>query len=171
MDAKFIIQEGDVAKYQMLIEHEDFDMITCDFEVELSWGVMGRSVIIKKADMPCDEEGHWFLLFDSSDAIGKVLATCRYWVPDSDMSDGVREEVDRQYIGFVTTNPCPQFACECEYPTHEEMPHVTYTRVWRNDVNTLYLNLRTTEENGEHLPVVDSNGQQIRVRKEEKDVY
>ena len=171
MDAKFIIQEGDVAKYQMLIEHEDFDMMQDEFEVTLSWGCLGKSVTVKKSDMPCDEDGHWFLLFDSSDAIGKVLATCRYWVPDSDMSDGVREEVDRQYIGFVTSSPCPQFACECECPSQEEKPHVTYTRVWRSDVNTLYLNMRTTEENGEHRPILDSEGKQLRVRKEQKDIY
>lgn len=171
MDAKFIIQEGDVAKYQVAIEHEDFDMMTCDFEVRLSWGMFGESRRIAKRDMPCDEEGNWFMLFDSTGAIGRIMATCRYWVPDSDMSDGVREEVDRQYIGFVTTNPCPQFACECGCPTHEVMPHVTYTRVWRNDVNTLYLNLRTTEENGEHRPITDSEGRQLRVRKEDKDIH
>ena len=170
-----------MAKYQMLIEHEDFDMMQDDFEVTLSWGCLGQSATVKKADMPCDEEGHWFLLFDSSNAIGRVMATCRYWVPDSDMSDVALSEqptdertrmiVDRQYIGFVTANPCPQFACECECPTHEGEPHVTYTRVWRNDVNTLYLNLRTTEENGEHRPILDSEGKQMRVRKEEKDIY
>ena len=171
MDAKFIIQEGDVAKYELEIKHEDFDMMQDDFEVTLSWGCLGQSVTVKKADMPCDEDGHWFLLFDSSEAIGRVLAICRYWVPDSDMSDGVRKEVDRQYIGFVTANPCPQFACECECPSHEDKPHVTYTRVYRSDVNTLYLNLRTTEENGEHMPILDSEGKQMRVRKEQKDIY
>lgn len=171
MDAKFIIQEGDVAKYKMLIEHEDFDMMQDEFEVMLSWGMLGQSLTVKKSQMPCDEEGHWFLLFDSSDVIGKVLATCRYWVQDSDMSDGVREEIDRQYIGFVASNPCPQFACECECPSHEDKPHVTYTRVYRSDVNTLYLNLRTTEENGEHRPILDSGGKQLRVRKEQKDIY
>lgn len=171
MDAKFIIQEGDVAKYQMLIEHEDFDMMQDEFEVTLSWGMLGESMTVSKSEMVHDEDGNWFLIFNSSGMVGKVTAECRYLVPDSDMADGVREEVDRQYIGFVTANPCPQFACECECPTHEEKLHVTYTRVWRSDVNTLYLNLRTTEENGEHRPILDSEGKKLRVRKEEKDIY
>lgn len=171
MDAKFIIQEGDVAKYQMLIEHADFDMMTCDFEVVLTWGLLGKSLTVKKSEIPCDEDGNWYLLFDSTGMIGRVMATCHYWVPDGDLPDGVREEVDRQYIGFATENPCPQFACECTCPTHEEQPHVTYTRVWRGDVKSLYLNLRTTEENGEHLPILDRDGKQLRVRKEEKDIY
>lgn len=166
-----IIQQGDVAKYQVEIKHEDFDMMHDDFEVTLEWGLLGKYVTIKKSEMPCDEDGHWFMLFDSSDAIGRVMATCHYWVPDSDMSDGVREEVDRQYIVFVTNIPCPKLACNLSCKTHEDVPHVTYTRVWRSDVNTLYLNVRTTEENGEHRPVVDSEGQQIRVRKEDKDIH
>ena len=163
MDAKFIIQEGDVAKYQMLIEHEDFDMMQDDFEVTLSWGMFGESMTVSKNEMAHDEDGNWFLIFNSSGMVGKVTAECRYWVPDTDMADGVREEVDRQYIGLATASACPQVACECE-PL--ENRHVVYNRVWRGDVNTLYLNLRDSEKH----PLRDSDGQQLRVRKEEKDL-
>ena len=170
MDAKFIIQEGDIAKYQLEIKHEDFDMKRDDFEVMLSWGMLGQSLTVKKSQMPCDEDGNWFMMFDSKGMVGFVMATCHYWVPDSDFQSGFREEYDRQYIGFVTKNPCVQLDC-CGRCHADEDSVVLYNRVWRNDVNTLYLNLRTTEENGEHLPVVDSEGQQIRVRKEEQDIH
>lgn len=170
MDAKYIIQEGDIAKYQILIEHEDFDMKRDDFEVVLSWGMLGKSLTVKKSQMPCDEDGNWFLIVDSKGMVGKLMATCHYLIPDSDMPKGLRDEYSRKYIGFVTASPCVQLDGCC--PCHEqEDDHVTYTRVWRNDVNTLYLNVRTTEEDGEHRPVVDSDGQQIRVRKEDKDIY
>lgn len=169
MDAKFIIQAGDIAKYEVKIEHADFDMARDDFEFTLLGGMLGQKVTVTKSQMPCDEDGNWFLLFDSTGMAGKVTAVCRYWVPDLDMPDGLREEVDRQYIGFVTESVCPKFACECECPGPTD-EHVIYKRVWRSDAHTLYLNLRTTEDNGEHLSLVDSEGQQLRVRKEDADL-
>lgn len=170
MDAKYIIQEGDVAKYQVKIEHEDFDMARDDFQFTIQAGMLGQEVTITKSQMPCDEDGNWFLVFDSTGMMGKVTAVCQYWVPDSDMQYGEREEIDRQYIGFVTESPCPQFACECECPSYEDS-HVTYERVYRSDVHTLYLNVRTTEENGEHMNVLDSEGRQLRVRKLDEDIH
>lgn len=171
MDAKYIIPEGDVLKYKLEIKHEDFDMQTCDFEVILSYGMLGQSLTVKKSQMPCDEDKNWYLVFSTKGMVGKVLATCRYMVPDSDMPSGARDEYNRQYLCFVTANPCVHLDCCCEDCPEPEDDHVTYTRVWRSDVNTLYLNLRTTEENGEHRPVMDSEGQQIRVRKEDKDIH
>lgn len=165
MDAKFIIQAGDVAKYEVKIEHADFDMARDDFEFTLLGGMLGQEVTVTKSQMPCDEDGNWFLLFDSTGMAGKVTAVCRYWVPDFDMPDGEREEVDRQYIGFVTDSPCPKFACDCDCSTEDD--HVTYTRVYRGDVHTLYLNLRTSE--GEQLR--DSEGENLRVRKTDEELF
>jgi hypothetical protein len=168
MKQEFLIQAGDVAKYEVEIHHTDFDMARDDFQFEILGGMVGQKVVVTKSMMPCDEDGNWFLLFDSTGMAGKVTAVCRYWVPDFDMPDGVREEVDRQYIGFATDSACPQFACECECTPADD--HVTYKRVYRGDVHTLYLNLRTTEEDGEHRPLVDSEGEQLRVRKSEEDL-
>lgn len=169
MKQEFLIQAGDVAKYEVEIHHADFDMARDDFQFEILGGMVGQKVVVTKSMMPCDEDGNWFLLFDSTGMAGKVTAVCRYWVPDFDMPGGVREEVDRQYIGFATESICPKFACECECPEPTD-GHVVYRRVWRSDVHTLYLNLRTTEDNGEHLSLVDSEGQQLRVRKEDADL-
>ena len=164
MDAKFIIQTGDTAKYHLTITHEDFSMKDNDFFVLLWYGLMGQFTKIQKSDMYCDEDGDWFMLFDSAPAVGRVTAECHYFVPDSDAKTGIREEVDYQYIGFVTSNPCPQFACKCNQG--EQDGHVKYERVFGNDVRTLYLNVRTAE--GE--PVRTAEGEQVRVRKTEDQI-
>lgn len=169
MDAKYIIQTGDIVKYHLKIEHQDFDMQRDEFNVTISWGVFGKSVSISKDKMLCDEEGNWFFVFESDDMVGHILATCTYLVADTDVEGGYREEVDRQYIGFATKNPCPRFCCECMFFT-EDNQHVLYTRIYRSDANTLYLNLRTTEENGEHRPILDSEGKQLRARKNNEDL-
>lgn len=160
MEADKIIFKGDTAKYRLTIAHEDFDMKDNDFFVLLWYGLFGQYTKILKSDMHCDEEGSWFMLFDSSPAIGQVKAECHYFLPDSDEETGIREEVDYQYIGFVTSNPCPKFACDCLCGAQDG--HVKYERVYGNDMKTLYLNVRTSE--GE--PVITAEGEQVRVRKQ-----
>ena len=161
-----VIQRGDVAKYQVTIDHEDFDQQADSFKVILRWGFLNQSEEILKSQMPHDEDGNWFMLFDTDDMNGKIMAECHYFVPDSDIEGGIREEVDRQWLAFVTAEPNPKFQ-RCCNNTGEPDGHVTYKRVWRGDVNTLYLNLRTSDKE----PIKDSEGNQIRVRKEEKDIY
>lgn len=168
MNEDRIITKGDTAKYQIEIEHADFDMVSCNFYVKLLGNMFLREVTVTKEEMPMDEDGNWFLIFSSSDMAGWLQAECHYFVPDSDSESGVREEVDLQWLGFVTAVPAPRFACDGKrWGNYEENPHVKYTRVWRGDVNTLYLNLRTSEQQ----PIVDCDGKQLRVRKEEKDIY
>lgn len=161
MDKDFIIQQGDTAKYHLTITHEDFSMKENDFFVILWYGMFGQFTKIDKSEMYCDEDGDWFMLFNSALAVGQVKAECHFFVPDSDDKTGIREEVDYQYIGFVTNNPCPQFACECK--CGEGDGNVKYERVYGNDVKTLYLNVRTSD--GEY--VYTSDGEQLRVRKEQ----
>lgn len=165
MDEKFLIAKGDMAKYKLTIVHADFDMLRDDFFVVLKYGLMGKQLTIAKAEMTIDEDNEWYMIITSDDMMGMVTAICHYFVPDTDAATGLREEVDYQYIGFVTANPCPHFnRCRvCE----KSDGHVTYERVWRGDVNTKYLNLRTSE--GE--PIQTVNGEHIRVRKEPKDIY
>ena len=97
--------------------------------------------------------------------LGRVRAECHYTVPDSDYEEGTREEIDIQFLAFVTDTPCPHIPCcgQCA----EADGHVTYKRVWRSDTRSLYLNVRTADKQ----PVMDADGKQIRVRKEEKDIY
>lgn len=167
MDSDKIIERGDTAKYQLTIEHEDFDQQRDDFFVVFRHGMMKGCFSIKKEDMLHDEDGNWFVAFPTGGIVGWITAETHYMVQDSDMKDGSREEVERHLIGFVTDNPCPKFCaenllkCECE-----EGGHVKFKRVWRSDVNSMYLILRTKD--GE---IKDSEGNALRVRKEEKDIY
>lgn len=167
IDKTRIVSEGDVAKFKIEITHEDFDQHVDNYKVVLSWGMLGQSMTIEKNDMVTDEDENIFMVFDSTGMVGMVKATCIYDVNDSDMESGIRQEVNYQWLCFVTNNPNPKLPCDFDAGGDG---HVTYTRVWRGDVHTLYLNLRTTEDNGEHCPLVDSEGEPLRVRKEEKDM-
>jgi len=161
MDAKKIVYKGDTAKWQITIHHADFDQQRDDYRVELRWGMFGKSMTIHKEDMFTDEEGHVFMMFDSSEIVGRVTAYCIYDVPDTDLGSGIRQEIDIQVLCVVTDSPCPHFACDCN-PVHGDgQEHVTYNRVFRGDANTLFLNLRTVGQE----PIMDSEGKQLRVRK------
>lgn len=167
MNKDKIIQKGDTAKYQLTITHQDFDQQRDDFFVILHYGMVGDTRRIDKKQMPHDEDGNWFLLFPTANLpLGQVKAETHYMVPDSDIEGGVREEVEWDWLGFVTDSPCPNFAGKCACHCDGE-DHVTFMRVWRGDVNSLYMNLRTSD--GEY--VKDNDGNQLVVRKGEKDLY
>lgn len=162
-----IIQKGDTAKYQLTIEHQDFDQQRDQFWVVLHYGMTGGTMRICKEQMPHDEDGNWFLLFQTANLpLGQVKAETHYMVPDSDIEGGVREEVEWDWLGFVTDSPCPQFACRChcQHPIEE---HVKFKRAFRGDVNTVYMNLRTSD--GEYLK--DDEGNQQKVHKSDKELY
>ena len=163
MDKKWIVSKGDVAKFQIEITHADFDQQTDDFKVVLSWGMMRQSITIEHKDIKHDEDGNFFIMFDSSEMLGLVKAACIYRVPDSDMELGYREEINYQWICFVTANPTAKFCCKFE-PGGDG--HVVYTRVYAADTNTSYLNLR--DSNKQNLR--DSEGRQLRVHKTEEDM-
>jgi hypothetical protein len=165
MDKDRIIQQGDTAKFQVIIKHEDFDQQTDSFCVEIHGGIPDTPVTIDREDMLHNEDGNFFMLVPTAGLVGPLKAYCHYYVTDSDMGSGQREEIDIQMLAFVTDEPCPHVPCcgQCA----EDDAHVTYKRVWRNDAHTLYLNLRTADKQ----PVVDADGKRIRVRKEEKDIY
>ena len=166
MDRTRIIQQGDIAKFQVAIDREDYDQVRDDFWVTLRWGIPEQSITIQKSAMITDEEHHYFMVFDSASMLGKITAECHYILPDTDMSDGTRMEIDRQILGFVVNNGCPQFACR-RLCVGQDVRHVTYTRAFRDDVNTLYLNLRDSQQR----QITDSEGQNLRVRKSEEDLY
>lgn len=167
MDLDRIITQGDTAKYKVEIAHADFDQQTGPFHVIIHCGIPDVAMIIDRENMLHDEDGSFFMLVPTAGMMGKMKAECHYSVTDSDVESGARDEVDVQWLAFVTDEPCPRFAAKCDGNCREENPHVTYTRIWRNDARSLYLNVRTFDKQ----PVVDADGKQIRVRKEEKDIY
>ena len=165
MDKDRIIPQGDTAKFQVIIRHDDFDQQTDPFRVVVHGGIPDTPVTIDRDDMLHDEDGNFFMIVPTAGLVGPLIAYCHYCVTDSDMGSGQREVINIQMLAFVTDDPCPNISCcgQCA----EDDEHVTYKRVWRSDTRSLYLNVRTADQQ----PVVDADGKQIRVRKEEKDIY
>lgn len=163
MDKDKIIQKGDVAKYQIAITHEDFDQHRDDFYVVLHYGMTNKKLRIDKQDMVEDESNQFFLMFPSSDMTGMIKAETHYLVPDYDMDDMVRDEVEWSCLGFVTDSHCPLFSCHCRCDCCDENDnnHVKFKRVWRSDVSSLFLYLRTRR--GE--PFMCSDEMMLRVPK------
>ena len=150
MDCTNILMQGDEAKYQIRIEQEGFNMETDNFEIELSWGMMGRKKTIKKNDTIFSVDG-FFFLFETDDMVGRVTARCTYWIPDIDCPDGLRTEVDEQLLCFVCTTPLPKFSC----PAPSQCEHkVTYERSEQSDVASDYQYLASVE--GDRLITVDT---------------
>ena len=121
MDKTRIIQQGEVAKFQVQIAN--FNMEANDFRVELIYGYRRHKMTIEKNQM-LENGGTYYLTIDTANMVGRVTARCTWRVPDADCPDGYREETDEQYLCFVATTPCPQFiAC----PACTQDGRVTYT--------------------------------------------
>lgn len=152
MDCTNILQRGDEAKYSVYINQEGFSMDTDDFEIELSWGMMGDTLTITKSEMIASIEGVYYFIFDTSKMTGRVTAKCTYYIPDVDCQDSLRTEVDEQLLCFVTDNPLPRFAC---VPAPSACEHkVTYERSEQSDVATDYQYLCTVY--GDRIITVDT---------------
>ena len=141
MDCTNILMQGDEAKYQVRIEAEGFNMETDDFEIELSWGMLGRKVTIKKSDTIFSVDG-FFFVFTTDEMVGRVTARCTYHIPDIDCPDGLRTEVDEQLLCFVSNVPNPK--CPCNQASSCEHK-VTYERSEQSDVASDYQYLASVE--------------------------
>lgn len=161
MTTKNIIQRGDIAKYQITIRRDDFDMQNDDFTVTLKWGIASpASMKIVKADMFHDEDWNVYFLFDTSLMLGRVTAECEYIVPDTDAEGGSRKSIDRQVLCLVADNATAKLP-KC--PVLGER-YVEYQRTFRSDAKTLYAIVRVQPE-----VVTTSNGTPLRVRKHNLD--
>lgn len=165
MDSKFIIQKGDVAKYRVTITCNDFSQTANDFYVLLSFGMTGKTLKIMKSEMFTNEENNYYFAFRTDDMVGMICAECHYFVPDTDFDSGIREDVDYQLLGFVTSDPCPTFPQKCTCSVAEDNP-VQYKRIFASDANTAYLYVRTSEQSR----VMTSDGKNLRVHKIEEVV-
>jgi len=158
-DEKFGIFRGELAKYQITIDREDFDVQTCDLSIRLSWGMFGQYMDIRKDDMFRDEEWNMFFMFETDDMIGPIKATTTYYVEDGDVNGGYRECTDMQVIGFVTDSQCAMMRKRCKCVQADG--YVMFERIDRSDASTLYLNLVTMDGQ----PLTTSSGEYIKVKK------
>ena len=149
MDKSRIIQQGEEAKFR--IEINGFDMSEHPFSVTLTYGYRRTKVEIPKSKMIVGQDGKWYFVFDTEAMYGKVVAECTWRVPDTDLDDGYREEVDRQYLCFVVTVPFPRIIC---VPNTDDDEQVTYTRTEESDVSSEYTYMLTSD--GETLLTSDN---------------
>ena len=159
INVKDIIPKGQPAKYQLIIEHSGFSMTEDDFMLVLTWGMRGESLTIQKADMLQNEGGETFFSFATDNMVGWVTVECRYWVPDSDMADGKRLEVERRPLCFVNDGALLPKTCDCGmYDNH----HVSYVRRTSGGLRSLYRILRDVTS----AWLRDSNGLVLRALKQ-----
>jgi hypothetical protein len=128
MNEKDIIQQGERAKYIVTSNRADFDFGENDYYLEIIYGMMGAKITIEKKDFQ-QLDDYWVFSFPTENIVGKVMARMV-------MQIGVRQEVDEQYIGFVVTDPCPQFF---RYPKCDSVGHdVSYERTEESDIAEKY---------------------------------
>lgn len=119
MDSKNIIMQGERAKYFVRSDKWNFSFNDNSYRLEILYGMQGKKIVIQKSEFVFLND-RWTFSFATDDIVGKVTARLVMEIFDPDCPDGVREEVDEQYICFVITNPCPQFMkCDCQEETHE----------------------------------------------------
>lgn len=87
---------GEELKYAVQLTAQGFSMETDDFEIVASVGT--RKVTYKKADL-IRSEGTFYVVIDTSKfRKGDLYLTAYAYVPDADMPDGTRVEIDRQKV-------------------------------------------------------------------------
>lgn len=168
-----IFQRGDKAKFIITSQNVNLNMETCDFYVELIYGMRGNKIVIQKSEMLYGTDGEYVMIFSTSKMIGKITARFVWYCIDTDVDpDNRRQEVDEQVIGFVVDTPCPQFiSCpKCSSVGHD----VRYELTDEPDIAAKYLRLCVTEtvipEHGDpypiYRPLVTRNDEYIYVLRE-----
>ena len=151
-----IFQRGDKAKFIITSQNVNLNMETCDFYVELIYGMRADKIVIQKSEMLYGTDGEYVMIFSTENMIGKIKARFVWYCIDTDVDpDNRRQEVDEQVIGFVVDTPCPQFiTCpKCSSVGHD----VRYELTDEPDIAAKYLRLCVTEmvipEHGEPYPI------------------
>lgn len=135
-----IIQKGEEVKYQITIDKEGFDMYLNNFKVVLYWGNPRLRLSIDKAEMFMDDDGYWYFTFSTEYMDGNVEVNCIVDIPDNNYPDGIRTEVDKRVLCYVTTEPCP---CGLPIEIKCEDPSVQYIRVDK-EISSDYYTLSDT---------------------------
>ena len=132
-----IILRGELAKYIANSKRQDFDFSRNDFHLEIIYGLRENVMTIPKSAFLSSSEGYVFS-FDTTPMIGRVKARLVMQIPDTDVPDSTRLEVDEQYIAFVVETPCPKlFSCPCSSGNHD----ITYKRTEQSDIADKYVRL------------------------------
>jgi hypothetical protein len=138
MDATFIIQQGERAKYFVSSKKWNFNFEENSYHLEIIYGMMGQKITIPKSEFQY-LNNRWVFSFPTDDMVGQVKARLVMELFDPDCPDDTREEVDEQYIAFVVNTPCPRLlrcpAC-CEQDRE-----IIYERTEASDIAERYARL------------------------------
>ena len=137
MDTKNIIMKGERAKYFVRSDKWNFSFEENSYRLELLFGMMGEKIVIPKSEFQL-LNGRWVFSFPTDDIVGAVKARLVMEIFDPDCPDGLREEVDVQYIAFVVDTPCPQFL-KC--PKCDGKHEIIYERTEESDIGNRYARL------------------------------
>jgi hypothetical protein len=138
MDNKFIIQQGERAKYFVKSNKWNFNFEENGFRLEIIYGMTGQKIVIPKSEFQY-LNNRWVFSFPTDDMVGQVKARLVMELFDPDCPDDTREEVDEQYIAFVVTMPCPKFfkSKKC----CQQDSDIVYERTEASDIAELYARL------------------------------
>lgn len=138
MDATFIIQQGERAKYFVSSKKWNFNFEENSYYLEILYGMFGQKITIQKSDFQYLDD-KWVFSFPTTGMVGPVKARLVMELFDPDCPDDTREEVDEQYIAFVVNTPCPRLlrcpAC-CEQDRE-----IIYERTEASDIAEKYARL------------------------------
>lgn len=144
MDATFIIQQGERAKYFVSSKKWNFNFEENSYHLEILYGMFGQKITIQKSDFQYLDD-KWVFSFPTTGMVGPVKARLVMELFDPDCLDDTREEVDEQYIAFVVNTPCPRLlrcpAC-CEQDRE-----IIYERTEASDIAERYARLANKNGN------------------------
>ena len=136
MDEKFIIQQGERAKFFVKSMKNNFNFEENSYYLEILYGMQGRKIMIPKSEF-LYLNNRWVFSFPTTDIIGPVKARLVMELFDPDCPDDTREEVDEQYIAFVVSNPCPKFF-KCPPCCGKKDRDIIYERTEASDIAERY---------------------------------
>lgn len=109
-----IIQQGDRAKFRIKSNRPDFDIATMDFELEIIYGMKGKSLKLPKSAFVVEDNDYVFS-FPTDKVVGYLVFRMVMQIPDNTLPESVRQEVDEQEFCFVTATACthlrPHIGC------------------------------------------------------------
>lgn len=144
MDEKFIIQQGERAKYFVKSDKWNFSFEENSFYLEILYGMFGQKIVIPKSEF-LFLDNKWLFSFPTTGMVGKIKARLVMEIFDPDCPEDVRQEVDEQIIGFVVNTPCPRLlrcpAC-CEKDRE-----IIYERTEASDIAERYARLSDKDGN------------------------
>ena len=150
MDEKFIIQQGERAKYFVKSNKWNFNFEENSYYLEILYGMFGQKITIQKSDFQYLDD-KWVFSFQTTGMVGPVKARLVMELFDPDCPDDTREEVDEQYIAFVVNTPCPRLLrCPACCVKDRE---IIYERTEASDIAERYA--RLADKNGNRFRTSD----------------